>query len=150
MSNYLAFRLVREEFTTESTVGKLYFRLSGRDPWTWLCWTLEDAVREVPGQPVAAWKVRGRTAISCGSYGVVVTMSKRFGKLLPLLVDVPGFAGVRIHGGNTAADTEGCILVAHSHPAHDVIRGGAMPEVMAILGTAGNRARITIERKEEA
>lgn len=146
----LEFRVLREEFTDKSTVGCLFMRNGPTDPWTWICYTLEDAVREVPGQPVAAWKVRGRTAIPYGSYGLVVTMSARFGKPLPLLVDVPGFAGVRIHGGNTAADTEGCILVAHSHPARDVIRGSATREVLAILGAAGNRARITIERKAEA
>lgn len=144
MSNYLEFRLVREEFTTESTVGKLYFRLSDRDPWTWLCWTLEDVVREAPGKPVEAWKVNGQTAIPRGAYAVRVTRSARFGVDLPLLLDVPGFAGIRIHGGNTAADTEGCILVAHHHPREDVIQGKATGEVLAILGTCGNQAMITI------
>lgn len=77
----------------------------------WQCWTLEDTVREVPGQPVAQWKVPGKTAIPAGGYRVELTMSARFKRLLPLLVDVPGYSGVRIHAGNTAADTEGCILV---------------------------------------
>lgn len=144
MSSYLAFRLVREEFTTESTVGKLYFRLSDRDSWTWLCWTLEDVVREVPGQPVASWKIKGRTAIPRGTYPIRVTRSNRFGVDLPLLLDVPGFEGIRIHGGNTAADTEGCILVAHHHPREDVIQGKATAEVLVILGTCGNSGIITI------
>lgn len=148
MSNYLAFRLVREEFTTESTVGKLYFRLSNRDSWTWLCWTLEDVVREIPGQPVTAWKIKGRTAIPRGTYPMCVTRSNRFGVDLPLLLDVPGFDGIRIHGGNTAADTEGCILVAHHHPREDVIQGKATGEVLAILGECGNQAIITICDKE--
>ena len=150
MSNYLAFRLVREEFTDESTVGKLYFRLSDRDPWTWLCWALEDVVREVPGEPVEAWKVKGQTAIPRGTYAVRVTRSNRFKTDLPLLLDVPGFAGVRLHGGNTAADTEGCILVAHHHPREDVIQGKATAEVLAILGTCGNSGMITICDKEGA
>ena len=144
MSSYLAFRLVREEFTTESTVGKLYFRLSDRDSWTWLCWTLEDVVREIPGQPVAAWKVKRETAIPRGTYPIRVTRSNRFGVDLPLLLDVPGFDGIRIHGGNTAADTEGCILVAHHHPREDVIQGKATGDVLAILGTCGNSGVITI------
>lgn len=150
MSNYLAFRLVREEFTTESTVGRLFFRLSDRDPWTWLCWTLEDVVREIPGQPVTAWKVKRETAIPRGTYTMCVTRSNRFGVDLPLLLDVPGFEGVRIHGGNTAADTEGCILVAHHHPREDVIQGKATGEVLAILGECGNQAIITICDKESA
>ena len=149
MSNYLAFRLQREEFTTESTVGKLYFRLSDRDPWTWLCWTLEDVVREVPGEPVEAWKTPGETAIPRGTYAVRVTRSSRFKADLPILLNVPGFEGIRIHGGNTAADPEGCILVAHHHPREDVIQGKATAEVLAILGTCGNSGMITICDKEQ-
>lgn len=75
------------------------------------CYTLEDVVREVPNKPVAEWKIASRTAIPIGRYRVIIDFSTRFQKPLMHLLDVPGFAGIRIHAGNTSADTEGCILV---------------------------------------
>lgn len=78
------------------------------------CHTLEDPIRELPWQPIEKWKIPGKTAIPVGVYRVYNAFSNRFQKILPLLIDVPGFDGVRIHSGNTADDTEGCILVGQS------------------------------------
>lgn len=88
----------------------------------WCCWVLEDTVREVNGQPVAAWKVPGKTAIPYGTYALDITRSARFARDLPILLGVPGFTGVRIHPGNTAADTEGCLLPGTDRLAKSVGR----------------------------
>ena len=70
------------------------------------CHTLEDEIRE------NNVKVYGKTAISAGKYDLILTVSNRFKRLMPLLVDVPNFSGVRLHGGNTSLDSHGCPLVA--------------------------------------
>lgn len=82
------------------TIGDLF--VDGK----WFCHTLEDRVR-----PTDAPKVYGETAIPYGVYGVVLSWSPRFRMVLPEVLEVPGFAGIRIHPGNTHKDTEGCILV---------------------------------------
>ena len=87
------------------TLGKLY--IDGQ----FAVFTCEDTMRQKPGIPVEHWKRDGETAIPRGTYRVIITFSNRFKKHLPLLLDVPGFSGVRIHAGNTAGDTEGCILI---------------------------------------
>lgn len=103
-------RLKRDATERGFTLGRLYL------DDVFECDTLEDAVREVKGQSVAKWKIRGETAIPRGSYIVIVDYSNRFKKDLPHVLDVPGFEGIRIHSGNTAADTEGCILVGNRIP----------------------------------
>ena len=90
-------KLVRKIFTDKSTIGDL--SVNG----AFECVTLEDPPREV--------KIKGETAIPAGRYEIAVTFSNKFGKFLPLLLNVPGFDGIRIHPGNTPKDTLGCILV---------------------------------------
>ena len=67
------------------------------------CDTLEDIPRDI--------KVKDQTCIPTGSYKVILNESNRFNRVMPLLLDVPNFEGIRIHSGNTSADTSGCILV---------------------------------------
>lgn len=59
-------------------------------------------------------KIKGRSAIPEGRYPVVITYSPKMKQWLPLLVNVPMFSGIRIHAGNTAEDTQGCILVGQN------------------------------------
>jgi hypothetical protein len=75
------------------------------------CFSMEDVVREIAGKPVSDWKVAGQTAIPYGEYVVDLTFSPKYQKIMPILVAVPGFTGIRIHSGNVAEHTEGCLLV---------------------------------------
>ena len=101
--------LDRTLYEKDATVGELF--IDGE----WECYSLEDAVRD-------GKKIPGQTAIPVGRYEVLITMSPRFKRRLPLLINVPGFDGIRIHPGNTADDTEGCLLVGER-----VIRHEGMP-----------------------
>lgn len=80
-----------------------------------LFYSLEDPVREIDGLAVAEWKIDGETAIPRGHYRVTMDWSNRFGKLMPHVLDVPGFTGIRFHGGNRAKDVIGCIAVGEKH-----------------------------------
>lgn len=101
--------LVREIKNEKQTHGRL-FKVDKDNKREFICYTLEDKERLV--------KVKGQTAIPTGKYTVIVTMSPRFKKELPLILNVPNFSGVRFHGGNDENDSEGCPLlgmVRHSN-----------------------------------
>lgn len=95
--------LKRIEKLPDYTVGELF--ING----VYLCDTLEPTWRDIGwGRPDR--KVAGHTAIPDGRYPVVVSRSPKFKRWLPLLLHVPQFEGIRIHAGNSVADTAGCIL----------------------------------------
>ncbi len=89
--------LIRQWFTEQSTIGELY--INGH----YECFTLEDAVRDE--------KIAGKTAIPYGTYKVIIDFSNRFQRLMPHILDVPNFEGIRIHKGNTDKDVSGCVSV---------------------------------------
>ena len=72
----------------------------------------------------AGQKVPGQTAVPAGVYEAVLTLSPRFKRVLPLLLDVPGFEGILIHRGNTAKDTAGCILLGENREPGKVVNSG--------------------------
>lgn len=91
------------------TIGKLYWQNGSKE--VYICDILEDTVRNKLVSNLNNFvKVFGKTAIPYGTYEIVRSYSNRFKKNLPLLLNVPHFEGVRIHAGNTADDTEGCLL----------------------------------------
>lgn len=92
-------RINRYKYGKDSTIGRLI--VDG----VVMGYTLEDEVRP-NGE-----KVPGETAIPAGTYKIVIDFSDRFQKEMPHILDVPGFTGIRIHAGNTDADTDGCPLL---------------------------------------
>ena len=141
----MEFNLRRNRFGVRSTVSEV--TVMGRR----LCYVLEDVVREVTGAPVSSWKVKGETAIPAGRYEIVIDMSTRFGKLMPHLLGVDGFAGIRIHPGNTDADTEGCLLPGTEvGPANNSVLNSRTAyttwfDILDVTLARGERCFITVE-----
>ena len=113
----IIFELKRKYFLTNSTIGEL--SLNG----IIVAGTLEPCSAKMsstmrPGiirRTKSQWARKGkRMAIPTGTYRALITKSPRFKRWLPLLLNVPGFEGIRIHAGNTAKDTQGCILVGEN------------------------------------
>lgn len=123
--------LIRESYTKDTTIGKLYI------DDVFFCYTLEDTARDY------GIKVPEHTAIPRGFYKVKLSMSNRFKRVMPMVFTEPngyelinkgiGFKGIRIHGGNTHLNTEGCILVAKRKLNDSTIQGTMEKELTMIL-----------------
>ena len=110
------------------TIGRLYIRRQVMDEYLpgtaddYFCDTLEPTWRDYEH---GAYKVKGRSAIPEGRYAIVISWSPKFKQWLPILLGGPEFnkqwQGIRIHAGNTAADTEGCILVGKNREVGKVL-----------------------------
>ena len=100
----------REFFSETETLGSLY--VNGK----FFSYTLEDYDRKLKqnqsSTEIAHKKIYGKTAIASGDYRVILSLSNRFGRLMPEVLNVKEFSGIRIHGGNTHLNSDGCILVA--------------------------------------
>nr|WP_298656335.1 DUF5675 family protein [uncultured Flavobacterium sp.] len=111
-------RLKRTDFTDVSTIGEL--SIDG----TFFCYVLEDKDRGLLQSDllgaIKLKKLYGITAIPKGTYKVKLSMSNRFKRLLPEILDVKGFEGVRIHRGNTATDSLGCLILGFKKAKNSV------------------------------
>lgn len=126
--------LKRLWLTETSTVGQLL--VDGIHQ----CYVLEDRYRPPP-EP----KVFGQTCIPNGRYLVEITESPKFGRRLPLVHGVPGFTGIRIHPGNRAVDTDGCLLPGLTRGADVVFDSArAFDELFAKLERAGVPVWLTV------
>jgi len=125
-------RLIRSVFTDVSTIGEMY--IDGEK----YCYTLEDPVRDT--------KIPGLTAIPKGHYRIVITHSPKFGRDLPLLLDVPNYEGIRIHPGNDATDTAGCILVGKTCGKNFI--GGSRKAFAALMEKLKGQTEINIDIEE--
>lgn len=135
-------KLIRESFGDTFTEGKLLIDN------VFECYTVEDTDRKM--EEDLTRKVNGKTAIPKGEYEVVLSMSNRFQKILPEVLNVPGFTGIRIHSGNSSVDTEGCIILGSINDKvdDDWIGGSkiALTQFMAKLETAiDNGEKVYIE-----
>lgn len=124
---------------SSATIGELYIDKK------YIADTLEDRVRP-EGE-----KVYGKTAIPEGTYEMVLSYSPRFKKILPEILNVPNFTGIRIHCGNSSADSSGCILVGTWDGEKEDWVGNsriAFDELMALLEEAtNNKEKVTITVK---
>ena len=141
--------LQRHALKAGYTIGRM--EINGR----YFCDTLEDTDRglreSMTEDEIAALKVKGATAIPTGTYRIdMQTRSPRFRRVLPRLVSVKGYAGVLIHSGNTAADTEGCILVGENRERGKVLNSRATLERLLVFLRAaqaeGEEIELTIPR----
>lgn len=103
-------KISRDHLQPTYTIGSLYIDHEQGQGWEYFCDTLEDVVRDLEHEK----KVYGKTSIPYGEYKVIINHSNRFNRDMPLLLDVPQFEGIRIHAGNTDADTDGCILLGYN------------------------------------
>ena len=127
------------------TIGKLYIDDK------YICDTVEDKVRDINKNGVfdnGEKKVYGETAIPYGTYEVKWTYSNRFKKYMPEILSVPNFSGIRIHSGNTAADSLGCIIVGENKVVGKVLNSRAtVNKLYPIIekGCKDGKVTITIE-----
>ena len=140
----MEWNLIRRYRNDKYTIGDLY--IDG----VWFSNVLEDTDRgltdDMSEEEIKKIKVYGRTAIPKGTYKVEVTYSPKFKRYLPILLNVKGFSGIRVHSGNTAEDTLGCLLVGYNKVKGQVINSRVTSDKLtALLRNTKEVIHITIE-----
>lgn len=141
----LQLTLKRFDKQPECTFGKLYINDE------FFCYTLEDTDRGLKDTMstvlINKKKIYGETAIPSGTYEVIINYSNRFKVLMPLLLNVKGFLGIRIHPGNDEFDTYGCILVGNKLAKEKILNSRVTyNKLFTILkNQKNNKVFITIE-----
>ena len=127
------------------TIGKLYI------DDVYFCDTIEDTVRDINKNGKfdnGEKKIHSKTAIPYGTYEIKWTYSPRFKKYTPQLMNVPSFEGIRIHAGNTSADTEGCLILGENKQVGKVLNSRAtINKFYPIIKKACSKGKVTIEIK---
>ena len=127
------------------TIGKLYI------DDVYFCDTIEDTVRDINKNSKfdnGEKKIHSKTAIPYGIYEIKWTYSPRFKKYTPQLMNVPSFEGIRIHAGNTSADTEGCLILGENKQVGKVLNSRAtINKFYPIINKACSKGKVTIEIK---
>ena len=127
------------------TIGKLYI------DDVYFCDTIEDTVRDLNKNGKfdnGEKKVHSKKAIPYGIYEIKWTYSPRFKKYTPQLMNVPSFEGIRIHAGNTSADTEGCLILGKNKQVGKVLNSRAtINKFYPIIKEACSNGKVTIEIK---
>ena len=130
----------RIHFGETFTIGKVF--IDGKEM---NIFTIEDKVREIEGKPVSSWKVQNTTAIPKGKYKLIISMSNRFKILMPEILKVEGFSGVRIHKGNTSENTEGCLILGKTWDGKSDFVGSSKLAVEEFMAKIQGKSDIEIE-----
>lgn len=139
--------LVRIAFKETYTIGKLY--VDGK----YFSDVLEDVDRGLDSSmsesEILKKKVKGQTAIPTGHYVINITYSPKYKRMMPLLLDVKGFSGIRIHSGNSSKDTEGCLIVGKNKKVGMVLESRDTYQRLFKIMEGQKEITIDITRKGE-
>lgn len=127
------------------TIGKLY--IDGK----YFCDTLEDKDRglndNMSVDKILSIKVKHETAIPTGTYNMNITYSPKFKKQLPLILNVKGFEGIRVHSGNTDKDSSGCVILGQNKVVGKVINSRVTCDKFntTLTGAKNRKEKITLK-----